>query len=491
MIEELRKLYIALDAGDDRAAAAALSLLNALAKKRAEREQIIDGGGIDAAKRALLLPEPKARKNAARLLGEIGTEADALIDALKRESTRFVVPSILLSLGAIGGDAARKALQEFIPPQAASVEEEKHCREIAQAHKKALGRVMPKKHIILSKLNAVTPVMLIHPEGLADVLLDELSELGFDGTQTENGILVETDDLTKLYRARSFFEALLPCGTVENDPTAIAFAARRGYSLFCDAENGAPSLPYRIELRGTVENRGETIRRIANAVGGMDNPSDYRFELRVNVRENLAEVSVKPTAVKDVRFAYRKASLPASIHPVTAAALARMAIGSLTAGKHTVRVYDVCCGSGTLLIECEKAILSLCSKGTNAVLFGTDIAEYAVRIAKGNLEAAHCRGTILQKDLRKFVPREPFDLVVGNLPFGNRVGDHKNNEALYRELIQKLPDWMADDGLALLYTMEGRLLEACIKKNPRILLIDTVRTDAGGLTPRAYLLTKQ
>ena len=93
--------------------AGALSALTALAKKQAGRQAIgrllSDRAGVYA---ALNSADPKARKNAARLLGalENPTDAKALAGALEKEATLFVVPSILLSLGSVGGADAKRAL---------------------------------------------------------------------------------------------------------------------------------------------------------------------------------------------------------------------------------------------------------------------------------------------------------------------------------------------------------------------------------------------
>jgi len=110
-----------------------LSALAAHAKKRAARETLehifSDRATLYA---ALSAPEPKARKNAARLLGAFANErdTDTLIAALQSEETRFVIPSILLALGAIAGTKAGEAIKAYLPPQAADETEEKHVSDI-------------------------------------------------------------------------------------------------------------------------------------------------------------------------------------------------------------------------------------------------------------------------------------------------------------------------------------------------------------------------
>ena len=186
----------------------------------------------------------------------------------------------------------------------------------------------------------------------------------------------------------------------------------------------------------------------------------------------------------DTRFAYRRQALPASIHPVTAACLVRYGRRFRPAGKEAPSVLDPCCGSGTLLFEREK--LSPCGS-----LLGVELTGRGVLAAKENAAAGRSRARFIQKDCLSFTPRAPVDELYANLPFGNRVGSHTDNEALYRGLAARLPDWLSEDGIALLYTMEHRLLQRCLREEPRLTLLGRTRTEAGGLMPQVFVLAKK
>lgn len=482
------RLHEAVARQDWAAAASVLSELCALVKKQADRERLCARLDHRALYASLACGEPKARKNAARLLSAVGTaqDAPALAAALAREGTRFVVPSLLLALGAVGGEEAAAALRAYEPPQPAAPEEEKHCAEIAAAHSRALDRCCGEPPPALHALLAPRPALLRHPAGLQAALLDELQALGVAAQGTPDGVCVRASSLDALYRARCFFEVLLPCGTVEAEPRAIAQAARGGWTALCapmPGEPAVPSLPYRVELQGYAGDRVAMIRAVATAVGGRNLPGHYAFELRVRCHAGAADVSVIPTAVQDTRFAYRRAALPAAIHPVTAAALARTAAMRLRP-RGRLRVYDPCCGGGTLLLEAAQA-------ADCTALLGTDVAPAAVTLARETLRAAGCRGAILQRDCLRFSPGEPLDLILSNLPFGNRVGSHASNGPLYRGLCARLPALLREDGLALLYTMEGRLLESALHGVAGLVVEDVLTTEAGGLYPRAFLLRRR
>jgi len=254
--------------------AGALSALTALAKKLAGRQAIdrllSDRSGVYA---ALTGGDPKARKNAARLLGtlEQPRDAEALAAALERETTLFVVPSILLALGSVGGAAAKRALAAYAPPEVAEETEQKHVLEIRAALEKASaalekGAPLPAR----TKLSTPSDVLAVSPEGFSAILFDELTALGFAGEEYANGVLVHTDDLQTLFTVRCAQEILLPAGLhIPLDPEKIAAAA--GELL---------TRPYRIELRGYAGDRAAMIRKIALALGGGDNPSRYAYVLR-------------------------------------------------------------------------------------------------------------------------------------------------------------------------------------------------------------------
>ena len=238
--------------------------------------------------------------------------------------------------------------------------------------------------------------------------------------------------------------------------------------------------PYRIELRNYTGDRAAFIRSLSIALGGGDNPSRYADELRVVCNRNACDVFIRPRDVEDTRFAYRLRSLPASIHPVQAACLARYALSFVSAARP--RTLDPFCGSGTLLFELERA--------SATAMIGVDISERALDAARENATAAHSGARFVHKDILKFEPRDPFDLVLSNMPFGNRVGTHSMNESLYRDFVHVLPKLLVSGGIAVLYTMEHRLLQTCLEHEPTLSVAAELTTEAGGLNPRVTVLRR-
>ena len=96
---------------------AACAFLCRCAKQEKYARQLNDimGSEREALRNALLSNQPKLRKNAAVLMGQLKVPSDVkyLKQALSVEDTRFVRPSMLLSLGSIGGDEAKAALASY------------------------------------------------------------------------------------------------------------------------------------------------------------------------------------------------------------------------------------------------------------------------------------------------------------------------------------------------------------------------------------------
>ena len=451
-----------------------LSSLAAHAKKLAARETLnrifSDRAPLYA---ALSAPEPKARKNTARLLGALNQkrDLDALVQALETERTLFVIPSILLALGSIAGEKAEAAINQYEIPTAADETEEKHVQEIREAHTKALASLtrdipLPQR----TRLSAPHEVLLVPPVGFGQILFKETTSRGFQAELLTDGVHVVTDQIKTLQEIRCAQELLLPLA--KNTPVDAQTIATLA--------NATLTRPYRIELRNYTGDRAAFIRSLSLALGGGDNPSRYADELRVVCNRNACDVFIRPRDVQDTRFAYRLRSLPASIHPVQAACLARYALSFISVARP--RTLDPFCGSGTLLFELERA-------SANAMI-GVDISERALDTARENAAAAHSAARFVHKDILKFEPRDPFDLVLSNMPFGNRVGTHSANETLYRDFVHALPKLLVSGGIAVLYTMEHRLLQTCLEREPALSVAAELTTEAGGLNPRVTVLRR-
>lgn len=431
---------------------------------------------------------PKLRRNCARLMGALRDPAfaDALISALEREDTRFVRPSMLLALGSVGGEKAEDFIKSYVPAPPADGTEKKHYEEEKDALTAARRSLAPRTEHPFTGLKSKETIELRAPFKLTHQLEKELSDLGFSSFDIrQDSLKTETDDLPGLFEARCFTEALFPIGACAPEPAAIAKKAVPFMErLLPSCHGGEPPMRFRVELSAVLPeevSRQELAKRIAALCETallQNSPGDYEAELRIEGNAKSLRLYLKLFTFKDTRFSYRKESIPASMNPAVAAAVLRFAEDRLSVGA---RVIDPCCGSGTFLIERGK--LSPC-----ASLTGVDISHKAIDIARRNTELSGVPAKYTVNDILRFECHRPYDELIANLPFGNRVGDHSSCEKLYKGLLEKLPQLVKKGGIAILYTMEFTLLKKLIRETPAVNLLSQERTEAGGLTPMIFIL---
>ncbi|MBE5784624.1 MAG: methyltransferase domain-containing protein [Clostridiales bacterium] len=468
---------------------AACAFLCRCAKRKNFRERIAEllGEERQALNAALASENPKLRKNAARLAGALGAQQDApaLIEALGKEQQRFVRPSLLLALGAVGGEAARAALEAYTVVPAADAAEERHVREEEEALAAARKSFLTLDKHTFRGLDAAYDIDLITPDQLTGSLLYELSALGIAPVSADaDRVRVRAQDTAALLSCRSFFELLFPIAEKMSPvPAMIARHAAAFMLKFLPAVHaGKGPFGYRIEVRGEAADRALIAKAVAAKLDGdilVNAPGNYEAELRIVLRRNgSADLFLKLYTLADDRFSYRVGALPASMHPATAAAVLRYAREHLKSGA---RVLDPCCGSGTFLIERGKLT-------ETASLTGVDIAHKAIDIARKNAREAKADAKFICNDCLRFEADRKYDEVIANLPFGNRVGSHKDNERLYAAMLDKLPHWLNEGGIAILYTMEFTLLKKLVRERKNLKLITETRTEAGGLLPGVFLI---
>ncbi len=467
--------------------AAAPLLLRLANKKRCLIEMSGNEELIGAVGEALSSDAPKLRRNAARLAGCLKTSGltELLIKALDNEEQRFVRPSMLLALGSIGGEKAADYLKKYCVAPAADESERKHFSEESAALVSALRETAPRVEHAFTGLKTIWTLELRCPDMLAHQLVEELAELGLEAYDIRSSsVKIKTGDIDNLYNARCFREALFVIANgVDTQPEAIAKkAVPMLLKLMHETHTGEPPFRFRVEMDIACENRTELVRSIASAAEGQElknAPSDYEVELRVEGSIKSCRLYAKLFTRKDKRFSYRAESIPASMDPSVAASVLRLAQDYLIVNA---RVIDPCCGSGTFLIE--RGLLSPC-----ASLTGVDIAHKAIEVARRNTALSGVDAKYTVNDILRFVCHRPYDELICNLPFGNRVGTHSSCEALYRGLIARLPELVRHGGIAILYTMEFTLLKRIIRENEgRITLLSQHRTEAGGLTPEIFIL---
>lgn len=453
------------------AAGEALSALCVLGKTKAGREEInVLLGDRQSLHDAAASPVPKVRKNAYRLMGALEDDRDipVLRAALEKEETLFAIPSLILALGRLGDE---ETLRAYEPPASKSPETDGLVAQIVLARDKALQSFEIYGAEQITRLPAPRKVLCYAPEGFLDMLMEELRSLGFSPTAERGAAAVFTDRIDRIYKANCMTEALLP----------IAFDVPLDAQTIAQRVGELPGERYRIELRGYTRDRRKLIAAVARALPGQNNPSAYDVELRVDCHMDKADLYWKLWNVADDRYPWRQRTVSASIHPATASCLVRYA--KRFEKRERPRVLDPFCGCGSLLFARETL-------GPCRALVGVDKSGTAVESARTNARAGKSRAAFVTKDALRFEAREGFDLILSNLPFGNRVGNHEDNTRLYDRFVRRLLELLSPGGTAVLYTMEYKLLKTCLDRAKGLTLREQKRTEAGGLLPWIFVVDR-
>jgi len=178
---------------------------------------------------------------------------------------------------------------------------------------------------------------------------------------------------------------------------------------------------------------------------------------------------------------WRKEYVPAGINPSLAYLMCMIA--NL---KDNDIVYDPFCGSGVLPISAFKYFnikKAICS----------DISGSAVEKCKNNFNTANIdksRYMIFRSDINDvYLNKRNIDLIISNLPFGIRVGNHTENISSYIALENLASKVLRKKGRLILLTQEKKLIREIFKKG--VWSVKSVlEVNEGGLRPEVFRIER-
>ena len=144
------------------------------------------------------------------------------------------------------------------------------------------------------------------------------------------------------------------------------------------------------------------------------------------------------------------------------------------------------CGSGTFLIERLEAKRA-------AHIIGVDHDSGQLNCTRTNVAGSKFPKAIslIQSDmLRLPLPDESATALCTDLPFGQKVGSHEQNRALYPRVLREAFRVAVPGARFALITHEIRLMEQLLMESGGWLVEKTVRVTLRGLHPRVYVLRK-
>ena len=334
--------------------------------------------------------------------------------------------------------------------------------------------------------------------GLEDVVRDELDRaLGSPRVVTVPGRddavqATVVGSLRPLLRLRTVVAPFLSLRFDVPRPRALLDGAHfprliEAVRLAATADPGARSRSFRFDAAGRDTQVFQTLADQLGAATGMrHDPEEGTTLLRVrrppglDAWDVLVRLGARPLSARP----WRRMGYVAAANATVAAAMVR-----LTRPRPDDAVANLMCGSGTLLIE-----RLLAAPARLAV--GVDLAGDAIEAAAVNVAEAGLKGQVqlVESDIADagWARRGPFDVLLADPPWGDKIGRHDENEALHDLLLRRGHDVAAPGARFAVLTHEIRIMARCLQRAQRLWEPESEhRVFNKGHHPRIYLLRRR
>ncbi|MBB6018117.1 methyltransferase domain-containing protein [Deinococcus radiopugnans] len=237
---------------------------------------------------------------------------------------------------------------------------------------------------------------------------------------------------------------------------------------------------------GAAGKESAVMQRLAEeletALGLSHRPEDGQLLIRLRPEadgpgwEVLARTTPRPLSARPWRVCNMHGGLNATLAYAT---------HKLAGQRDVDRIFNPMCGSGTLLIERDLL-------GPSDALVGVDIEQSSVDCARTNIQAAGRDIEVARIDaLHTDLPARSFDLIVADLPWGDAIGTHGGNSALYPAFLQEMHRLLSRQGRMAVITHEIRLFEGLLTGSAQWNARELLQVASGGHNPKVYLLNRR
>lgn len=460
----------------------ALSVLSK--KKSLNINTILEYKNLDLLNTLITSEDAKTRKNTYITIGNSQNEKlkPFLISAIKTETTFFAIPSLILALGNFKNSL--EIINEFKSNLNLDDCPEKIKTEIELTFFKAIDKQSEHNELSFKGFNKNLNFLLTTQKNLKECLRTEIGN-NLSQKEIDEGIIVSTPDINSIFKFRCFYKCLIFNENLYKINKNYQEISKNLINLiknidFLSIFDNFSKINYRIS--SNVKNN-EISKFIYSTISEnfsymQNSPSKYDIEIILEEVNDKLSIFINPTFYKDTRFNYRIEDLPASINPVTSAIVNKFTTKYI---KNPANVLDPFCGTSTMLIEHSFI-------NRNATLYGVDISKFATEKSFKNANSLNIKLNLTHSDILKFNSDIKFDLIVSNLPFGTRVGNHKNNLALYENFVKLLPQFLSKNSYAFLYSTEVKLLTKLITANKNLTLIKKHTLESGNMNPSLFIV---
>ncbi len=193
--------------------------------------------------------------------------------------------------------------------------------------------------------------------------------------------------------------------------------------------------------------------------------------------EVLIRTTPRPLATRDWRIQNMEGALNATV----AHAMIR-----ISEPAHDDSCINIGCGSGTLLIEHQLY-------QSPKWLVGIDIDHKSINYTQINLKEIgnHAIELIYGDATEAPFPNQTFDKLYADLPFGQSIGSHDENQHLYPSILQEAWRVAKSNAVFMVITHEIRLMNTILKSSKLWKIEQERMITLRGLHPRIYKLRKQ
>lgn len=420
--------------------------------------------------------EPKVRKNAALLLGDLQMQqaAEALWEAYQRETTLFVKSSYLAALGKLETEEFAepfKERMEILARLTPAEHEKKHINEEIRELGKLLTRIEGVKKHTFRGFQKPHEMVLTVSHGSRNVTAREAAELSAAVRRTVKphplGILVYTKEVMPFAKLRTYRELLFPIhgkGELHRKPEEAAADIWQSdlWDFLTECHKEETPFYFRLELKTKMDlaEKSSYARKFASELERISNrrllnsTGDYEIEIRLfESRDGKQIPFLKLFTIQDKRFSYRKHAVAASIHPAAAAMLVRLAQPYL---KENAQILDPFCGVGTMLIERDILVPA-------REKYGIDIFGEAVEGARENAALAGEKINFIHRDYFDFTHKYLFDEIITNMPVRGKKTKEEMDD-FYAAFFEKSATLLSAGGKIIFYSNE----EGFVKKQLRL-----------------------
>lgn len=409
--------------------------------------------------------DAKVRKNVALIMGELAVPEfiKVLLDAYNKEDKLFIKADYLAAIRHFDYRELISEFKERLEVLLHTPYEESSIKHINEEKKLLTDMILevegaPKHQFTGYKV--LSDIILLTNRDHKEVTLDAIKS---GQTKAFNaGVAARTNDLREILEIRTYSELLFRLKgvlTVSRNPEEAAEHIWKGGLLeFLKVRHdGEAPYYFRLEIKSKMplSEKSQYAKKLANHLEDVSNralinsTSNYEVELRlIENKEGVFNVLIKLYTIPDERFSYRKHAVAASIQPVTAALVAKLAQPYI---KEGAQVLDPFCGVGTMLIERNKLVPA-------NPMYGIDIFGEAVDKAIENSRRDHTIINFINRDFFDFKHDYLFDEIFTNMP--TRGGRKTEEEMchLYNHFFRKALEVLKDEAVIVLYTRDRELV---------------------------------